>query len=111
MLTTKDLTTGEKLLVARRRERTTQKEEADAYGVSLYEYRRWERDVDTNGVQPAGIGKLLVHEAFFILRRRRGWTMQRVADAISRCKFWLRRMENGEIDVAPLAAFWKTHAK
>lgn len=106
-LKTSDLTASEKLIIERRRNsKETQAKAAKRHGVTVNEYRAWERDGDD--APRVKLGKLAEHEACYILRRRGGWTIEEVANDMGICRWWLCQMEHGEAPVARLTEYWST---
>lgn len=106
ILTTSDLTRGEKLYIARRRKGLTQIEMSVDCGVAYGEYRAME--TDDPGTKPPYItlGTLLEREAYTIMRRRSGLSRDEVADKMDVSTFWLRQMEAGAAPIKRLAQFW-----
>ena len=106
---TSDLTNGERLLVLRRRRSDkSQKGAAAALGISLYKYRRWEAD-DDEPPKPK-LGALESHEAYFIMRRRAGKSLQELATEVNVSSWWLCQMEYGRAPLARLVAYWAPKA-
>ena len=107
MLTAKDLTTAERLILARRRARETQAQAAERLGVSLYRYTRWETGQDDGGPR-AALGRLQVHEVCHVLRRRAGLTVAQVAELAELSEWWVSQIEQGEdVQGARLEDFWQ----
>ena len=105
MLSTKDLTTGERLRVARRRQGVTQVQAAKQHGISIARYKAAEKD-EERPVKSPGIGKLLPHEACFIMRRRAEMTLDDLSEETGLSKWWLCLMERGNAPVATLVEYW-----
>lgn len=57
------------------------------------------------------LGGLREHEKCLVFRLRRGWSQQEVADAIDRSRYWLGRMERGEVSAATLCRYWRVVAR
>ena len=112
LIGTKDLTPGEKLLVCRRREGNTQMKESRAYKTPVRAYRLWESDErSSTAPQPRiKIGRLKEHEQCFLLRRRRKMTLLEAAKGVGVCRWWLRRMEKGEVSADRLVEYWRQWA-
>ncbi len=106
LVKTSDLTRGERLLVARRREAESQVDAAARFDVSLYRYRQWETD-EEKSPHELGLGKLSGFEACFLMRKRAGTTMAAVAKKVGVSRWWLCQMERGEVDSARLVSFWQ----
>ena len=107
-----DLTSGERLYLARFRQRVGQKVAASWYGVGLYTYRLWEADeeAETTTFDPPGIGHVTEAEEFVILRRRSGLTVAQICEKIGVSRWWLRQMETGVAPLDRLRQFWETRA-
>ena len=101
-----DLTRGEKLLLVRRRAGKTQVHEARANGVSLHEYRAWEKDSGVYDIPQVGIGKVASHEVCFLARHRAGMTVASVAEEVGVCRWWCSQMERGTVCADRLLAYW-----
>jgi DNA-binding XRE family transcriptional regulator len=106
LVKTSDLTPGEKLVIQRRRDGTSQVKAAKKAKVSLFVYRQWEQDVEKPTTVPK-VGKLEDHEQCYVMRRRAGWTAQELADELEVCRWWLCQMERGQQDTQPLVDFWQ----
>ena len=105
LIKTSELSKGEKLLIDRRREGSTQSENAKNWDVSLYVYRRWEADI-TDDIPTVAIGKLSEQEQCFLLRKRKGQTLAATAKELDICRWWLCQMESGEAPIDRLRAYW-----
>lgn len=107
LLTTKDLGREEKLLTLRRREGHTQVQEAARYGLTLAQYRDMELgNAAVPGRIGLAIGKLLDHEACYLMRRRSGLSVGEVAEEVGCCRYWFHLMETGVKDPARLIDYW-----
>lgn len=105
MIQTRDLTRGERLLIVRRREGSTAADCAAGCGVSLYRYKRWERDQEDG---PAcAVGRLAAHEGALVLRRRAGLSVAELAAAVGVSAYWLSLMERGQAPASRLEAYWR----
>jgi len=105
MLTTKELTKGERLILSRRRSGYTKAEAAEWYGVSLYRYTRWEAD-EGDDVPAEQIGRLEPYEACHILRRRAGLKVGELAVLADISTWWITQIESGDVPADRLRAFW-----
>lgn len=101
-----DLTRGERLLLARRRDGWTQSQYADYYGVSLRTYRTWENGSENKGVPYVSLSRLTKAERCVILRRRAGLGVEALATKIGLSRWWVTQMERGSAPVDKLAAHW-----
>jgi len=105
-LRTSDLTAGERLVVARRRDDMTQARAADLAGVNRMRYSRWESDVYAD--QPhVVLGPLALHEQLYILRRRAGISRNEIADEIGCSRSWVTDMEWGRGTTQRLVDYWR----
>lgn len=99
------LTLGERLLIDRRRRSEDQSEAAKQHGVTRTVYGTWERDVVAG---PAvKIGALEPYERCLLYRRRAGSTQEIVATGLERCRWWINKMESGEVDCTELMCYWE----
>lgn len=105
MLTTRDLSPGERLLVERRREDKNQTEAADAYSISEWQYRQCEAD-RSDMIPAPPIGKLQPHEACVLMRRRAGMKRTELSKALGISDWWLTRMERGQIPADRIVEYW-----
>lgn len=105
LVATSTLTSGEKLVIQRRRDGSTQAKAARAHKVTQLVYRGWERDSGER-IPRAAVGKISESEQCFVLRRRSGMTLDRLAGRLRVCRYWLRQMEAGTAPVARLAEYW-----
>ncbi len=102
----KPMTTGERLLIWRRRLRISQMGGARVHGVSTTLYSRWERDI-VKGPRVKLEGGLMPHERALLYRRRLGWSQDLVAANLGVCKHTLRQMEMGRADPTALLCYWE----
>jgi len=94
---TSSLTSGELLLVARKRIGLSQSEMASFHGTTRTKYGKMERDqMEPNGVKLPTIGSLATHEEAMILRRRAGHTQKEIAGEIGLSRHWVSKMETGQ---------------
>ena len=102
MLKVTDLTTGESLILQRRRLGVTQGRMAELIGVGRDVYRSYERDEDRKWRQgppvelpPRGDEDLADEEIIHILRLRLGWTLDDAAEAVGRSRATYVNIESG----------------
>jgi len=102
MLKVADLTTGESLILQRRRLGVTQGRMAELIGVGRDVYRSYERDEDRKWRQgppielpPLGDEDLADEEIIHILRLRLGWTLDDAAEAVGRSRATYVNIESG----------------
>jgi DNA-binding XRE family transcriptional regulator len=109
MITQRDLSTGERLRVARRREGQSIGEAAAKHGVSVYAYRAWETDQasDDDPAPIVSLGTLAPYEAAFVLRWRADMTVVDLADEIGVSPWWLTQMEKGRAPFERLVDYWR----
>lgn len=101
----KELTTGERLFIERKRLGMSQANMAACHGVPHGVYGRWERDQKANRPAPVvKVGRLKKHEQCMLERVRIGWSQAEVAKKLGLCVYWVGRMERGEINCDRLAA-------
>ena len=100
-------TIRERLLIDRRRRGETIAQAARRLGVSITRYSNWERGaVEAPVTSLIRLGDLTVAEQCLLKRRRAGMRQQDVANAMNRCRMWVRLMEQGREDPSELAAYW-----
>jgi len=97
---------NEALLLSRRRAGDGQARAARRHGVSLYRYRRWEAGVELDGIPRPRLGKIRAHERCLIARMRAGLTVAEFAKVAGVSRWWLIRMEAGQVPVDRLLAAW-----
>lgn len=100
------LTEGERLLIERRRKEENQSQAAKRYGVRFDTYSWWERDLRSQDVPHAEVGKLTRGETCYILRRRAGLTRKQVAEGIGVSSFWITQMEKEKTKSNRLGKYW-----
>ena len=105
MLSSRDLTTAERLRIERRRSSTTQAQAAHERGVSLVDYKAAESGTKSN--LKVAVGRLAPHEICFILRRRSGWTLDELSARVDLTKHWLCQIERGRAPHSSLFHFWE----
>ena len=110
---TGDLTTGELLLIDRRRRTESQPDAARRHGVSHYTYRAWEEDREVQEPSPgrSPVGRLRPHERYFLMRRRAGLSLRDCARAMKVTPWWLTQMEYGRANVDRLREFWEARRR
>ena len=102
------LSPGQKLLIYRRRLGETQEEAASRLGMPESSYCCAELD-RAHGwkIATPRLGGLREHEKCLVFRLLHGMSQQEVADAIDRSRYWLGRMERGEVNSATLCRYWR----
>jgi transcriptional regulator with XRE-family HTH domain len=100
------LNKGEALLVKRLRGGMTQVEMSKLLDVSCDTYRAWERGTLEHGVPRVQLGRVAVHEACRILRRRAKKSQRTIAEQIGVSRLWVTQMERGLVPIRHLADFW-----
>lgn len=111
---TAPLSKAERYLIARRRLGLTQAQLAEYKGTTREAYNRFESGcVPTSSIALSRTrltwADLAPYEACLIHRRRARFTQATVARALERSRFWINRMERGEVPCAELVEFW--HAR
>ncbi len=108
MLTARDITTGERLLLDRRRRQETKANAAVRFSVSLYYYARLEMDKSTGAheIPRPALGRVNLHESSFLLRRRAGISVTDFARVAGVSAWWLTKMEHGRESPNRLESFW-----
>lgn len=104
------LTTGETLLIARRRSGESQETIARRLGMTRNSYGRVERDDEEASIKLPELGELTEAEQCLILRRRSGLTQEECAEKLGIARFWFNQMEIGKVSCAELVKFWESHA-
>lgn len=103
----KVLTTGEALVLHRRRLDESQTEAAARLGVGRKIYALWEVEVkEFPGVAPT-FETVAAHEIAFILRRRANKSRADMVAAVGLNRTWITAMERGDMDCSPLLNYWK----
>ncbi len=104
-----NLTNGERLMIWRRREGSTQSDCADMYDVPAYVYCAWEMDASANRAAPkVPVGKLAPYEKCFLLRKRKGWTLPQFQKASGIARQWVTLCERGRCVPTRLVEFWES---
>lgn len=102
-----DLTKGERIFLARKRDGLSMAEAAKNHEISLLHYRQWEHDsAEVDDAPTVPLGTLSLTEEFMILRRRSGKTVAELAGELECCPWWFRQMELGEVNSDRLKKFW-----
>lgn len=109
MLTTRDLSAPERLLVDRRRKDLNQEKAASHWKVTPWTYRMWEEGKEDSSIPFPALGKLKHHESCVVLHRRSGLKRTELAKLVGVSGWWLTCMENGIVPVDRLVEFW--HAR
>tara|TARA_R110002167_G_scaffold143958_2_gene333640 strand:- start:2983 stop:3303 length:321 start_codon:yes stop_codon:yes gene_type:complete len=105
MLTTSEVTNGERLLIERRRADQNQTAAATSYDVSEWQYRQCESD-ESDRIPAPPIGKLRDYESAMLMRRRQGMKRTELAAELGISGWWLTRMERGQIPADRLVNYW-----
>lgn len=100
------LTTGERLLVDRRRREETQGEAAARHGVGRAVYGRWERSNDRDVPAPK-VGRLSPNERCLLYRRRADKTQAEVAKDLGCCRWAVNQMERNGGACDTLLWYWE----
>lgn len=104
------LTSGEKLLLWRRRIGWNQKQAAKYYAVSVYNYKLAEYDKLKHFPYKISDFKLLPplhdYEKCLIHRKRSGLTQPAAAKQIGYGRYWLRLQETGKVSCEKLLVWW-----
>lgn len=100
-----ELTSGEKLLIDRRRRQLTAAQAAKRRKVTLYRYNRFERDQERG--PKVSLGALRPHEVAVLRRRRAGLSVGQLAKRLGVSAWWLSQMEAGKAPAGRLLAHWK----
>jgi transcriptional regulator with XRE-family HTH domain len=99
----------ERLLIRRKRLGNTQNKEAKRLGVSRYMYRKWELGKDDKDIKttiPNRLRTLGIFEICFLLRKRNGLTVTKLAQEIGVSKTWVSDMELGTAPIGDLVKYW-----
>lgn len=101
------LTSGEKLLIWRRRMDWNQAEAAGHFGVSIFAYVLAEYDNKPDFPYKKNVViTLRDNEKCLIHRRRNEMTQYEVADEMGICRNWVRLQEMGTVSCDKLLQFW-----
>ena len=107
VLQLQQITSGEKLVVQRRRLKQNQREAAKAHGVSRNTYAAWELDLaTTQDVPDTELSQLEDREACWLLRRRGNWSQDTIAEEIGCSRVWVANMELGQWPCTQLVEYW-----
>lgn len=120
------LTTGERFLIARLRQTRewrldvsskhlhhtySQRAHAEKFGISLWQYRRVERDEAVLGKPAPDVHPLEEHERLLLRRVRLRMTRRSLARALGVSVYWVYRMEHGEVPLDRLREYWLAAAR
>jgi len=106
LISVHDLSPGEALVIARRRDGTSQSRAARDLGVGRMTYSRMENDLHATPFCVL-LGKLAEHEIFYLLRRRAGLSRAQLASTLGVSLSWLTDMERGRVSNRRLSYFWE----
>ena len=98
-------TKAERLLINRRRAGLTQPEAAESWGVSLYQYRRWE--LGSDAAPFVAVGWLRHHERCLLMRLRLKVSLRKVARDLGVSRWWVIKMERGDAPPDRLVEHWE----
>jgi len=102
-----DLSTGEHLLIWRRREGLTQEEAGIYLGLRRNTYGQLERSEEKKHIPELPfLGEMYSYEKCFIMRRRSGWTIPMCAAQAEVSRYWYNLMELGKVSPERLVAYW-----
>ena len=96
-------TSGELLMIQRIRADRTQPEQADRLSISLWAYRRMEKDLDD---APSVRLTLQEHEMLMLRRLRSRLTRANLAKKLKVSEVWIYRMETGQVACDRLREYW-----
>lgn len=99
------LTSGETLIIDRRRRGENQIEAARRLGVTSSMYGKMEREIVDR--LRAEVFPLAPHERCLIYRRRAGKRQEDVAAEMEICRWWFNQMERGDVKCDPLLWYWE----
>ena len=106
MLTERELTSAERLVLHRRRLGITQHEAAGLLSITAWSYRQLEEGSRTPDRPEPTLDKLKEHEICFILRRRAHRSRTSVAKSVGVSECWLTQMERGRVPATRLIEYW-----
>jgi transcriptional regulator with XRE-family HTH domain len=106
ILSTSDLTRGEKLYIKRKRLGLSQIEMSVDLGVIHSQYRAMEQDAEGSEPPYISLGVLLECESYCVSRVRAGINKTKLAAEIGVSIYWLRQMERGDAPIKRLAEYW-----
>lgn len=103
-----ELTWSERLVLLRRRLGLNQTDMARRVGVPLARLKLLEHSAAPQELEldMRLAGTLEPYEQCFIARRRAGRSQAEVAGALGCCRYWLNRMERGEVPCHELTDHW-----
>ncbi len=104
------LSKPEKYLLYRRRLRRSRERAAVMEKVSRYEIAKREKITEFKATLKTPQITAKKYEAWYILRRRKGWSIRRLAKVLSVSHVRIIRMEDGQWDGKLLETYWKQEA-
>lgn len=102
-----ELTSGEKLVIWRRRHGLSQAQMALTMGVGKNKY--CEMEIQGTAQEPVYIGTLDLYELCYILRRRNEHTILYCAREMNISRYWYNLMELGKAPEERLVQYWIEH--
>ncbi len=100
----------EKYLLYRRRLRRSREQAAAMEKVSRYEIAKREKIAGYSATMRTPKINARKYETWYILRRRKGWSIRRLAKVLGVSHVRIIRMEAGEWDGKLLDTYWKQEA-
>ena len=106
------LTKAEKMVVARKRLKQSQRQRSEILGVPFGRYRQWESGVENlledfkcpdTSIKESD---LYEYEICMLKRRRAGLTQSKIARLLGVTAVWVRKMEAGDGNVKRLKEYW-----
>lgn len=101
-----ELSSAEKMLIWRRRQKWSQSQMAKILGIHRNTYGRAEREGGEIEVLPELRMPIFANEECLLLRRRLNKTQEECADSMGITRYWFNMMENGYVSCSSLEAFW-----
>lgn len=108
MLTERELTSAERLLLHRRRLGITQHEAAELLRITAWSYRKLEEGSRLPHRPEPTLDNLKEYEACLILRRRANLSRSSVAKSVGVSECWLTQMERGRVPANRLIEYWNS---
>ena len=99
------LSSGESLLIQRRRASLTQAEMGANFKMSRHSYGEYERDLVEIKTDHLSFDDLQPYEKCVILRKRAGMTQLEVALLMGLSRYWINQKEIGRVDCQDLLTF------
>lgn len=110
LIAVSSLTTGERFLIDRMRREETQAEAAQRLDIGVTKKNCFLLENDNyafmTGLMAPAVKQLTGQEACVLLRRRAEMTQAEVAEAISRSRYWVNKMERGTESCEELIQYW-----